>query len=347
MKYLWVWMIFSLVLCTEAADVQPPPGFKGIGGSNYVMYQVGDEYLKNGEGWFRPGVLQPVVATFHQQKKEDVSAQLKAMADSGQRKISIMIWHDHLTLDEYGDDGVYGHVIDSAGGVLKPQHANNLKELLAVVRPVGFNELIVRFAQQGDAWPQEWKEWSEALYQENTAFIFSTRRLVLDAMEGSDMKITFDLGAELGGIERGKITQYTERLWRDYTDAFGANDSFGFSIAGHPSRIRRWISVADKVGIRPSSYALDLYSHIPEWMPQMVPEFAAAGVEDPKIIILETYWNDTRALKELQQVAEDFNFEYEFLMQWPLRRGSAHPHFSDVFDRPEYDVYLDSASNGK
>lgn len=190
-----------------------------------------------------------------------------------------------------------------------------------------------------------WTDWDEALYQENKAFIFSTRKQVLDAMKGSGMNILFDLGAELGGIEKGKITQYTERLWRDYTDAFGVDDSFGFSIAGHPSRIRRWIGVADRVGLRPEYYALDLYDYIPEWMPRMIPEFYEAGIPEPKIIVLETYWNDFQSLEELQQIADRFGFEYEFLMQWPWRRGSEHPHFSDVFDHPEYDAYLWKAQN--
>jgi len=271
-----------------------------------------------------------------------VLEQLKAMHASGQQKISILIWHDHLTRRQMKKGGVYGHVLASNGGALTLQHAQNLKDQLAMVREIGFNELIFRFAQQGDVWPEVWKKWDEKLYQESKAFIFSTRKLVLDAMEGSDMKLSFDLGAELGGIEKGQITPYTERLWKDYTDAFGADDSFGFSIAGHPTRIRRWIGICDKVGVRPSRYALDMYGYIPEWMPKMIPEFAEAGVDDPKIIILETFWNDSQALKDLQQIAADFDFEYEFLMHWPLRRDSAHPHFSEVFEKAEYDAYLNS-----
>jgi len=329
--------------CTTASTAQPPKHFKEVGGSNYVMYDVSDEYLKEGKGWYKPGVLQPVVATFHQQDKLVVLEQLKAMHASGQQKISILIWHDHLKPKDMGNDGVHGHVLASNGGALRPQHAQNLKDQLAMVRNIGFNELIFRFAQQGDAWPQVWEKWNEEAYLENKAFIFSTRQLVLDAMKGSDMKLTFDLGAELGGIEKGQITPYTERLWRDYTEVFGADDTFGFSIAGHPTRIRRWIGIADKVGVRPSRYALDMYGYIPEWMPKMIPEFAEAGIDDPKIIILETYWNDAQALKDLQQIATDFDFEYEFLMQWPLLRGAPHPHFSDVFEKPEYDAYLNTA----
>jgi len=328
--------------CVGAGTAQAPKGFKEVGGSNYVMYNVADEYLKEGKGWFNPGVLQPVIATFHQQDKTEVLEQLKAMHASGQQKISILIWHDHIKPKDMKNDGVYGHVLASNGGALRPQHAQNLKDQIAMVREIGFNELIFRFAQQGDAWPEVWKKWDEELYQENKAFIFSTRQLVSDAMKGSGMKLTFDLGAELGGIEKGQITPYTERLWRDYTQQFGADDSFGFSIAGHPTRIRRWIGICDKVGVRPSRYALDMYGYIPEWMPKMIPEFAEAGVEDPKIIILETYWNDAQALKELQQIAEDFDFEYEFLMQWPLLRGAPHPHFSDVFEKAEYNAYLNT-----
>lgn len=333
---------FALTTLTVLGATQAPKGFKEVGGSNYVMYDVADEYLKDGKGWFKPGVLQPVIATFHQQDKAVVLKQLKDMHASGQQKISILIWHDHMSREELGSNGVYGHVLASNGGALRPQHAQNLKDQLAMVRKIGFNELIFRFAQQGDAWPEVWKKWNEKMFKENEAFIFSTRQLVLDAMKGSDMKLTFDLGAELGGIDKGQITPYTERLWKDYTDKFGADDSFGFSIAGHPTRIHRWIEVCDKVGMRPSRYALDMYRYIPEWMPKMIPEFAEMGISDPKIIILETFWNDAQALKDLQKIAADFGFEYEFLMQWPLRRDSAHPHFSDVFEKAEYDAYLNT-----
>ena len=333
-------VLVALAISGTSCEGAAPKGFKEVGGSNYVMYNVGDEYLKDGKGWFKPGVLHPAIATFHQQDKAVALEQLKAMHASGQRKISILIWHDHLTIKQLEEGGIYGHVLASNGGALRPQHAQNLKDQLALVRGIGFNELIFRIAQQGSAWPEAWEEWNEELYQENKAFVFSTRKRVVDAMEGSGMKLAFDLGAELGGIDKGRTSEYTERLWKDYTAAFGADDSFGFSIAGHPSRIRRWIGIADKVGVRPSRYALDMYGYIPEWMPKMIPEFAEAGIDDPKIIILETYWNDAQALKELQQIAVDFDFEYEFLMQWPLRRGSAHPHFSDVFEKAEYNAYL-------
>lgn len=143
--------LFLLVSGALADDVKPPPGFREVGGSNVVMFDVGDGYLNDGEGWFEPGMMQPVVGTFHLQEKAAVQQQLKAMVDSGQRKISILVWHDHLSPEEYGNTGVYGHVIDSAGGALEPQHAENLKGLLALVRNAGFNELIFRFAQQGDA----------------------------------------------------------------------------------------------------------------------------------------------------------------------------------------------------
>ena len=87
------------MVCLSASvcvGAKPPRGFNEVGGSNYVMYEVGREYLDSGTGWFKPGVLQPVVATFHLQKKADVRQQLKAMHDSGQRKIAIMMWHNHL-----------------------------------------------------------------------------------------------------------------------------------------------------------------------------------------------------------------------------------------------------------
>ncbi|MCF7816464.1 MAG: hypothetical protein K9M54_01165 [Kiritimatiellales bacterium] len=327
---------------SEQSVGRPPQHFKEVGGSNYVMYNVGSEYLSGDlNAWFKPGVLQPVVATFHQQKKEDVRAQLQAMHASGQRKIAILMWHDHLTPAQLETGGIYGHVLASNGGALLPQHAENLKGLLALVRQSGgFNELVFRFATQGDAWPDRWAEWKEDQYRENFDFIVSVRQLVNEAMNGSGMKVTFDLGAELGGIEVGCTAEYTRRVWEEYVRLFGPDDTFGFSIAAHPGRIARWIEVCDKTGVRPSSFALDLYDYIPEWMPLMVPEFRKAGIDDPQIIVLETYYNDPQSLKALQDAAEKNNIEYLYLMQWPLKRGAAVPHFSNVFNDQQYSAYL-------
>lgn len=327
---------------SEQPTVRPPRYFKEVGGSNYVMYNVGSEYLSGDlNAWFKPGVLQPVVATFHLQKREDVLAQLRAMHDSGQRKIAIMMWHDHLTPAQLQAGGIHGHVLASNGGVLMPQHEKNLKDLLALVRQSGFfNELVFRFAQQGDVWPQEWREWNEVLFRENLEFILSVRQMVCESLHGSGMKTTFDLGAELAGIEKGCAMEYTRRVWQEYTRRFGAGDSFGFSFAAHPGRIARWIEACDKVGVRPATFALDLYDHVPEWMPLMVSEFRKAGINDPQIIVLETYYNDPQSLKALQDAAEKNNIEYLYLMQWPLKWGAAVPHFSDVFYNQQYDAYL-------
>lgn len=329
------------VSAAVCSGVEAPRGFKEVGGSNYVMYDVGREYLDSGTGWFKPGVLQPVVATFHQQKKADVREQLKAMHDSGQRKIAIMMWHDHLTPKQVAGGGFYGHVLASNGGALTPQHAENLKGLLSLIREDGlFNELVFRFAQQGSVWPHEWKTWEEETYQENLKFILSVRKQVREVLKGSSIKLVFDLGAELGGISKGCVPEYTRRLWADYTERFGADDTFGFSIAAHPGRISNLIAIYDEVGIRPSRHALDLYKQVPKWMPKMVSEFHDAGIDDPRIIILETFWNSGQSLDEFQQISDQFGLSFEYLMQWPWQRDAAHPHFSDVFNRPAYNEYL-------
>ena len=52
-------LIIFLMVATMSFGAEPPRGFKEVGGSNYVMYDVGREYLDSGTGWFKPGVLQP------------------------------------------------------------------------------------------------------------------------------------------------------------------------------------------------------------------------------------------------------------------------------------------------
>ncbi len=334
-------LIISLMVATMSFGTETPRGFKEVGGSNYVMYDVGREYLDSGTGWYKAGVLQPVVATFHLQKEEDVRQQLKAMHDSGQRKIAIMMWHNHLTPQQMADGGICGHVLASNGGALTPQHAENLKGLLSLIREDGlFNELVFRFAPQGAVCPIHWKAWNEDTYQENLKLILSVREQVSDALDGSSIKLVFDLGAELGGLLKGSVPEYARRLWSEYTERFGADDTFGFSIAAHPGRISNLIEVYDEVGIRPTRHALDLYKHVPKWMPKMVGEFHEVGIEEPRIIILETFWNSAQSLQEFQDVVDQLDLSFEYLMQWPWQRDAAHPHFSDVFGQPAYNEYL-------
>jgi hypothetical protein len=310
-------------------SLAPPAGFRELGGSNYCMIKVGQTYREKGlDHWFTPGMLHPVIGMLHQHPKQEILDQLKTMHDGGQRKIALVLWYDHITTEPL-TEGCWGHTVRSNGGALLPQHQTNLRNLLKMLRETKyFDELNFRMVGQGPSDAAQWNAWDEAMYQENWNFLISTRRIVLEELKGSPIKILFDLGLENGGQDGGQMREYMKRLWKDYCTQFGKADCFGFSFALSPGRLARQIQIYDEVGIRPDLYAFDVYSRIYEKLQAAAFEFKAAGIEHPRIIIQETYYSDPQALEEIQRARKDFNLDILYLMQWPLERGRTVPHFS-------------------
>lgn len=329
-----------------SGEVQPPEGFNEVGGSNYVMYRVDESYRVRNEAnsWWQPGVLELAVGHYHQ-NPDEIRRQLRTMYDNGQRKIAILIWISQFSpeiTDKYQIvEGVYGHCVVMEEYGLSRQHSQNVRELIKLIADTDyFNELNFRFAfQGGGAGPEEWVQWNEKQYQQNWRTLVGTRAIVEDALSGSNMKVMYDLGAEIAGLEVGQVPQYTRRMWKDYTLAYGKDDTYGFSVAVYPGRIANLLKVYDDVGVRPDAYSLDIYIHVQEWLGAAAKEFAEAGINRPRIIVQETYYNDPQSLAEIQKAGRDFGFEYLYLMQWPLKRGHDVAHFSDDY-AAEYDAYM-------
>ncbi|RLC10203.1 MAG: hypothetical protein DRI24_20625 [Deltaproteobacteria bacterium] len=331
----------------KVSDILPPEGFAEVGGSNYVMCRVDESYRVRNEpeSWWRPGVLELAVGHYHQQDPKEIRRQLRTMYENGQRKIAVLIWISQFMGEETDGhkvvDGVFGHCMVSKDGKLQAQHQENTRELVKLIRDTGyFNELIFRFAfQGGGAGPESWEQWNEEQYQHNWKVLVSTRAIIEKALNGSEMKVLYDLGAEIAGLENGQVPQYTRRMWKDYTQAYGKDDTYGFSVAVYPGRTANLLKVFEEVGVYPDIYSRDVYEHVQEWLGAAGKEFAEAGIKHPRIIIQETYYNDPQSLAELQKAGKDFGFEYLYLMQWPLKRGHPVPHFSDDY-AAEYDAYL-------
>ena len=328
---------------SHAKDVSfaPPAGIRELGGSNYCMIKVGKTYLEQGQikNWYSPGMIHPVIGMLHLHPRQEVLNQLKTMHDGGQRKITLVLWYDHVTTETL-TEGCWGHTVRSNGGALHPQHQANLRALMKMlVETQYFNEIVFRMVGQGIADAEQWNGWDEQMYQENWNFIVSTRKIVVEELKGSPIKVLFDLGVENGGCERGQMLDYMKRMWVDYTTQFGKSDCYGFSFALAPGRVARQIKIYDEVGIRPDYYGFDVYSDIYENLQAAASEFQAAGVEHPQIIIQETFYNDPRALAEIQRAQKDFNLEILYLMQWPLARNATVQNFS--MDYPaDYDAYV-------
>lgn len=295
-----------------------------VGGSNFVMYDV-SMVPWDGSIWYRPLALRPVIGTLHYDP-ERVLAELTVMKSRGQKKVSLVLWHMNMGATY---DNVYGHVVASNGGALTSQHAANLNQLLGYIAQLGFQELQLRFAPQGGNHPELWTAgWNESVYQENWNFLVNTRQIVEDALSKTRIRRTYDLGAEMAGLTNGQLAPYARRLWSDYTYSFGADDTYGFSVATYPGRLTTFIQNMDLTGARPNSYAFDLYGDEYQQLLGVRNELAAAGDLGKSIIIQEDYYNDADSYQQIVQAKNALGLNIRTIMQWPLQRGGPNSAFS-------------------
>ena len=157
------------------------------------------------------------------------------------------------------------------------------------------------------------------------------------------------MGLELGGLETGRCDEYSSRLWKQYTDKFGVEDTIGFSFAVEPGRITRMLNIYEKSGKYPVAYPLDIYYHADKVLAYAAQEFHKKGIALPAIIIQETFYNDAQTLTEIQTASNQYNLNILYIMQWQVERVRMHwikedgsrclRHFST--SRPvEYGNYL-------
>ena len=313
------------------------------GGTNLVYWDIKDEYIVHNEpeSWYKPGVISTTVGSFHLHEPGYCETLLKEMYQNGQRNITLMIWHAPLE-----NQDVYGHLVTSKGGQLLPQHQQNLRDTINLLKKTGFKYLTVRFATQGASDPGSWQNWNEQIYQENFSFILTTRQLV-NQTAASNFYILYDLGAELGGIDAGQTSQYTKRVWKDYTDKFGKSDTIGFTYATYPGRLKNMLEIYNQVGVTPDIHAFDIYGDEEQVMKYISEEFSQAGIQNPDIIITETFYNDCPTNHALRSEAARKNLNLLYITQWPIEKGKLYwteektqmRHFS-VKQPVEFNCYL-------
>lgn len=313
-----------------------------VGGSNYVMYSVGDYTVRRSqESWFRRENLRPVIGTYHLDSLQ-VKRQLAVMHENGQRRLALVLWHSDFNADPaFAGRGVHGHVVNSAAGALTDRHAANLRSLLRAIVNAGYQEVVFRFATQWSSDPRGWVQWREALYQRNWSFIRSTVELVEETMAGTGVPVLYDLDLELGGLAgegKGQIHAYTTRLWHDYLELWTPGRTVGFSLSARSGRLTKLIRAYDEVGVRPGTYAFDLYGNERASLNFLFQELAAAGEAEKPVILQEVYYNDPQTASEIDQARRDWPINLRYLLQWPIRRSTKQPHFSVHFPAA-FDAY--------
>ena len=187
-------------------------------------------------------------------------------------------------------------VLDTATGQLLPQHQQNLKQLLADLRRIGFNQVNIRFTPYGELDPRGFRNGAEApwndyhtwLYNRYWTAVHSTIDSVNAWVPTDDsLKVIYDLSAEMATYIHqtdgrqwnatysfGHVAEHSRRLWRDYLARYGNRRTIGFTFGNgvlyHPADSSRQEVVAvvnhevyDSVGQRPKAYAFDIYPNNP------------------------------------------------------------------------------------
>lgn len=305
-------------------------GFIGeaIGGSNYAWFHVdcpSQPCPPTGKNCREP---YGVVANYHHHAAL-LRDQLEAMYAAGQRRLRIPIFHMH------GQNT--GTVMDSQGGTLSEQHRQNLRDLLKDIRDIGYEAVIIGFFPIGPYnTPFEWTTWREEAYQENWGLIVDLRPIVVDA----GIPYLFDLMNE--GAPQPSQTQlraYVGRLWRDYAEAFGTEDTVGFSIIGDsPARYQTLASILDSTGYgRPTAYELHFYEDISTNFQRMDAAMVAQGDHRPWIIG-ETFYNDAISAQALARLSSRRRILY--ILQWPITRNRGCDGHCDVAPPKAFDHWL-------
>lgn len=318
-----------------------PPG----GGSNYVMYSIGD-YIRNATPavWYTPWELRPTIGTFHL-APEVVEEEMQTMITRGQDGITLVLWYSPLAQTQ-GLENVYGHVVNSSGGVLSTQHQQNLANIMQLISKVGFKRVFFRFATQFTSHPFLWSSWEEAQYLENYAFQKMVREIIYANFDTSKIPLLFDLCLEVGGMRSGQSQNYTQRMWSDYTTEFGASDTYGFTLAYNQfdQRIAWAMEVYDSVGIRPQMYAFDFYGNEASDLKIAYQTLVNLSESHKPILIQECYLNDVETYTGLMSAIEEAGITTLVgIFQWPLARSSDHVAFSVDYGA-DYTAYLYNVS---
>ncbi len=302
-----------------------------MGGTNYVMYDLG-EYLQNHDLWGDPirGVKM-LIARYHQ-NKQIVKSQIKAIADSGQKVISIMFWY---VIYPGQPDNVFMHTVDISNGIPNLQY-QNAKEILNEIKKYNFEQVILRVGPQGNESPDGWSSWNEESYKKQWRAIDQLIDLFNKELAGTAINPLFDLAGEGAGIDKGFGTQFGVRLWKDYTEKYGNINSTAMSAAYYPGRIKKMVEEFDAAGLpRPNQYAVDIYGAY-DWdgnFYRLAKELQALGEIHKPVLLQETYYNDANMMQIVNKARNEFGLNIVRIVQWNLTRQGdiqGDKHFSLV-----------------
>lgn len=311
----WALFVLMAVCALVAGPLVARARIVEAGGSMYLAMGLDPDALKSERDWQKSKLFK-TVSCAADDIAADVTPDLRAMFDAGQRKVGVMVWHAHL-----GDSRICdGYLLNSSNPAAQALAIRNLAAFVEIAGRAGLNEVQIRFAPQWINNPRVWTVWNEALYQENLAFM---QAIVASLGEEKGTKIVFDLGAELGGLEgKPQVETYVKRTWATVAPVIGVARTYGFSIAyaqGRISRLVKWLTAA---GPLPVEFALDIYKQPYRRLVSAAKEARESGVAKPVFLIQETYYDDPAAYSSFVSASQDEHVTIRAIMQWPKRRGA-------------------------
>ncbi|MBO9663260.1 hypothetical protein [Dokdonella sp.] len=314
------------------------------GGFNYFVYDMG-AIIENPNGptypnipcgqqppnisWKCPPLQFKNLIGLLNSNPQFVYSRLQAMRQSGQNALVLPIYNMALSGSVDGvdgvDDGVYGEILDNHLGHLWPQHSANLSQILTWAQQLGYKSLVVRFFYNNK--PREWTAWNESSYQSFWSYVKSIHDLVSPAV-GQSLTVSYDLGAEWGGITGGQLPAFKTKLWSDYTARYGKNDTVGFSVAMDPQNAPSRFSdaIAEYGANKPNVWALDIYSSPGYSFLQRLQlaynNLSVYGLQNQPIVVLETFFNNQAVSQQLSSALGSLPaLNITGIYEWPLIEG--------------------------
>ncbi|MGH9622730.1 MAG: FG-GAP repeat domain-containing protein [Bryobacteraceae bacterium] len=299
-----------------------PPASRSqmYGGSNYAWYYMDPSCNREPYGV----IYNYDVAT------SIINSQLQQMRSYGQSRLRIPIYFGHGLNT--------GTVMDSTGGDLSTRFRNNLTNLLAEIRSLGYVEVEIAFMPQGESDPTTWTSYNDTMYRENWSLIYNLHSIIAS----SGLLYRIDLSNEASpDCGQAALLQYDQHLWNNYVATFGKNDTVGFSIIADPNSCRLTQVPAvygnSQYGNQGSPYLFDL--HFYDYSSNVYANFVNAWAtltsegypSDHGWIVGEGYYNDSTEASQLRQAISYTGQLVFYVAQWPLlRNGSCNSQVNIV-----------------
>lgn len=280
--------------------------------------------------------VRTLVGWFHEQRQQ-VLADLEAMYAGGQRKLSIVIWY---TLERLPD--CRGQLsLEIRDGTFCAQYMQNLVDIVQGAKAIGFNEVVVRFANLGNVAPGFWTQLDQNVTRQVSSAIQAVRdRLVSAAPNQSGFRIRYDLCLECAGLEQGMLNEYILALYDAYVTRNGVQDTYVASVAYYPGRLKSLVNLLRSSGRPlPPEFGVDIYerSHSETDLFRLQQELETLDLQGHPVSLLEAFYNSPTFSQSIFRARSVLRLNIRTVFQWQLRSPQSY-HF-DVAPPVDFQSY--------